>query len=147
MRLACTRLPRCYVLGLLAAGATIVAVLAWRLVPMLDEIRLVARYRGPQSNWPALDMPDGVRAEPLAALPERPPVPANNPYSDARKTLGKQLFFDRRLSRSDQIACASCHDPGLGWTDGRRTAIGPNRRVGGHNAPSVLNAGFKDRLF
>ncbi|MEW4451273.1 cytochrome-c peroxidase [Bremerella sp. JC817] len=33
--------------------------------------------------------------------------------------LGKALFFDPRISGTGQMACASCHDPDLAWSDGR----------------------------
>lgn len=73
--------------------------------------------------------------------------PQGNPFSAARQFLGKQLFFERRLSESGQIACASCHDPDLGWADGRRVAIGHNRIQGEMNSPGILNAGHLEHLF
>lgn len=38
--------------------------------------------------------------------------------------LGRALFFDTRLSATDTVACASCHRPDQGWTDGRPRAQG-----------------------
>ena len=38
--------------------------------------------------------------------------------------LGRQLFFDSRLSADGRVSCASCHQPNLGFQDGRRTALG-----------------------
>jgi len=38
--------------------------------------------------------------------------------------LGRKLFFNTRLSRNGKIACATCHKPKLGWTDGRKKAVG-----------------------
>jgi hypothetical protein len=48
-----------------------------------------------------------------------PPMqrPADNPTSPAKVALGKQLFVDKRLSGSGQMACQSCHCRHLGWTD------------------------------
>lgn len=46
------------------------------------------------------------------------PVPENNPMTPGRITLGEQLFFDKRLSRTKQMSCETCHVPEKGWTDG-----------------------------
>jgi cytochrome c peroxidase len=73
--------------------------------------------------------------------------PADNPADPAKESLGKQLFFEPRLSGSRQIACASCHDPDLGWSDGRTTSFGHNRRKLARNAPSILNGGYRRTLF
>jgi cytochrome c peroxidase len=53
------------------------------------------------------------------------------------RELGRLLFFDKRLSRSGEIACASCHDPARNWTDGRRVARGA--REGSRNTPTLWN--------
>src|SRR5262245_45576767 len=39
------------------------------------------------------------------------PVPADNPMTPEKVELGKQLYFDPRLSYDDTVSCASCHDP------------------------------------
>lgn len=75
------------------------------------------------------------------------PYPADNPTNDAKKELGKILFFDPRLSVSGQIACASCHDPQLGWGDGKRLAFGHDRKLGGRNAMTIFNTAFYKKLF
>lgn len=108
---------------------------------------LVERYRAGQNDWPPAQTDPSVTAKPMALLPASPPYPEENPYSDAKRDLGKQLFFDRRLSGSKQYACASCHDPGLGWADGRRHSIGHNRQAGEVNTPTIVNSGYLTRLF
>ncbi|GAB4363238.1 MAG: hypothetical protein Kow0060_19920 [Methylohalobius crimeensis] len=60
-------------------------------------------------------------AETPLGLPEVSP-PADNPQNSAKIKLGKQLFFDRRLSGDGTISCATCHHPGRAFTDGRPTA-------------------------
>jgi cytochrome c peroxidase len=104
-------------------------------------------YRGPQQSWPAPHIDEGAQYSPLASLPVQPPYPSENPYSDAKRELGKYLFFDRRLSKSQQIACASCHDPDLGWADGRRKSIGHNRQVHTLNTPTVVNTAYLTSVF
>jgi cytochrome c peroxidase len=56
--------------------------------------------------------------------------------------LGKQLFFDKRLSRTNTISCASCHVPAFAFTDRRIVSEGVEGRKTTRNAPSLLNAKF-----
>ncbi|MCL7986611.1 cytochrome-c peroxidase [Sphingobacterium sp. lm-10] len=67
--------------------------------------------------------------------------PIDNPFTEAKSQLGKLLFFDRRLSASKQISCASCHDPQLGFGDGKSLAHGHDRQVGKRNAMTLYNVG------
>lgn len=78
----------------------------------------------------------------LQPLPQTPPYPAHNPFSEAKRALGEKLFNDPRLSKSNQIACASCHERDLGFADGRRVSFGHNRAKGRRNAPSVVMSAF-----
>ena len=70
------------------------------------------------------------------------PAPADNPMDSAKVALGKALFFDTRLSLDNTINCASCHKPGLAFTDGLKTSTGINGQKTDRNSPSLLNAGF-----
>ncbi len=54
--------------------------------------------------------------------------------------LGEILFFDTRLSGNGQVACATCHIPERGWSDGRKTAQGVT--VVDRNTPGLLNVRF-----
>ncbi len=112
-----------------------------------DSDPLIEAYRQPQSLWPAAETDPGIDAVALAPLPAPDSLPAWSSVTPERITLGKQLFFERRLSASDQIACASCHDPDLGWSDGRRVSIGHNRQQGDMNAPSIVNSIFLHEVF
>src|SRR5436190_16147955 len=67
-------------------------------------------------------------------------VPKNNPLTQAKVKLGKELFFDKRLSADGTISCATCHDPALAFTDGKRVSDGINGKRGKRNSPSILNA-------
>ncbi|RME99495.1 MAG: hypothetical protein D6772_07645 [Bacteroidetes bacterium] len=71
-----------------------------------------------------------------------PLIPADNPTTAAGVALGRQLFFDPILSANHNISCASCHQPGMAFTDGRARSIGFAGRVGKRSAPSLLNVGF-----
>lgn len=103
---------------------------------------LVREYRQPVAKWPPFVVDKGVFANELGELPSLVPEPWHTPASEA---LGKLLFFDPRLSESGQIACASCHDPELGWADGRRFPFGHDRTPGHRNAMTLLNVGYFDR--
>lgn len=80
-------------------------------------------------------------------VPEAIPYPEDNPYSRAKAELGRRLFFDPVLSGDRTRSCASCHQPDLAWTDGRRRALG---RTGGDlefHTPSLLNLAWQDGRF
>jgi cytochrome c peroxidase len=65
----------------------------------------------------------------------------------ARVALGQKLFFEPRLSGNGTVACATCHDPARGFTDGRPVSIGIHGRVGQRNAPTILNALYSKTQF
>jgi cytochrome c peroxidase len=75
------------------------------------------------------------------------PVPEDNPITLERIERGRELFFDKRLSRDRTIACASCHDPQRAFTDGRPLAIGVFDRVGRRSAPALINRGYGRAFF
>jgi len=70
------------------------------------------------------------------------PTPADNAITPARVELGKMLFFDPRLSGSQWISCASCHNPALGWSDGLPTAIGDGMKKLPRRTPTILNVAY-----
>lgn len=76
------------------------------------------------------------------ALPETPPIPADNPQNDAKILLGKTLFFDPRFSEHGTLSCNSCHNVMAGGDDNRPNSIGMHDARGGRSAPSVWNAAF-----
>jgi cytochrome c peroxidase len=67
------------------------------------------------------------------------PFPTDNPYSDAKASLGRALFFDPILSGSGARSCASCHNPGLSWGDGLPRAVGANQPAMALRSPTLLN--------
>jgi cytochrome c peroxidase len=71
-----------------------------------------------------------------------PPAPARDPSNAvsgdrAAIALGHRLFFDVRLSANGAIACATCHVPARGWTDGRARAVG--LAAVDRNTPTILD--------
>jgi len=61
--------------------------------------------------------------------------------------LGQRLFFDPRLSRNQNISCASCHDIAQGGDDARPVSVGVDNLHGDRNAPSVINTAYMKKLF
>ncbi len=61
-------------------------------------------------------------------------TPANNPITDAGAKLGRILFWDKRLSLNQTVACASCHQPARGFSDGRRFSVGFQGGLTGRNS-------------
>ncbi|CAD5108242.1 cytochrome-c peroxidase [Zestomonas carbonaria] len=68
------------------------------------------------------------------------PIPPAEVADPAKVELGKQLFFDPRLSKSGFISCNSCHNLSMGGSDNLPTSIGHNWQKGPINAPTVLNS-------
>ncbi|MBI3210898.1 MAG: c-type cytochrome [Candidatus Solibacter usitatus] len=75
------------------------------------------------------------------------PVPANNPPTAETIALGEKLFFSTSLSVDNTIACASCHDPGKGFSDGQPVSTGVGGKKGNRSAPTVLNAAYAQFQF
>jgi len=108
------------------------------------ELREV--YSKPAAEWPAPEVDEGVDWVEIGLLPALI-EPADNPGTKAKVDLGKRLFFDPRVSGSGQIACASCHDPDLGWADGRTIAFGHRREPLKRNSPGLMNIGYMETFF
>jgi cytochrome c peroxidase len=72
-----------------------------------------------------------------------------NPMSKAKIVLGKELFFDKNLSKDRSLACAKCHDIKKGGEDSLPTAIGYHKLANpSHlNSPTVLNTAYSKHLF
>ncbi|MEL1242423.1 cytochrome-c peroxidase [Flavobacterium flavipallidum] len=104
---------------------------------------------GDTSKWPKAQLDasiDKSKFQDIGVLPEVT-YPDYNPYSKEKADLGKILFFDPRLSVSGQIACASCHNPELGWTDNLTRSFGHDRQTGKRNSMTIMNSAFAKTLF
>src|SRR6266851_2598742 len=117
----------------LAAAAGLTAILGGAAPPVRDERDLytadeLARvYRRSPVGEPPPGLANGVAGSPPAAA------------------LGQFLFFDTRLSANGEIACATCHQPARGFSDGRAVAKG--LLPGTRNTPTVLNAALNHWFF
>ncbi|MCC6243161.1 MAG: c-type cytochrome [Gemmatimonadaceae bacterium] len=72
-------------------------------------------------------------------------TPANNPTTDAGAALGRVLFYDRRLSVNDGVACASCHQQQFAFSDTVRLSRGFAGGVTGRHSMGLANARFYQR--
>ncbi|MDO7137456.1 cytochrome-c peroxidase [Algibacter lectus] len=104
---------------------------------------------GDITKWPAPNLDSTVNKETFKDIGALPKLqhPEYNPFSQEKSKLGKTLFFDPRLSVSGQIACASCHNPELAWTDNSTRSFGHDRQTGARNSMTILNSGFAHSLF
>lgn len=78
----------------------------------------------------------------LPAWMEPPPVPADNPMSVEKVALGRRLFYELNLSGPGYMACATCHDPRLAFSDHRRTAIGITGQFHPRNSLALANVAY-----
>ncbi len=74
-------------------------------------------------------------------------VPADNPQTAEKVTLGETLFHDTRFSPTGEISCATCHDAARAFTDGLPVSRGINGLEGTRNAPTVVNAAYMTTQF
>ncbi len=87
-------------------------------------------------------IPLGIPADLWEAM-----IPADNPMTEAKVALGRDLYFDKRLSVDNTVSCATCHDPRFAFTDGKPVSEGVGGKKGARNAPTVLNAMFNEEQF
>ena len=73
--------------------------------------------------------------------------PKDNPSSAEKIALGKQLFFDSRLSKDNSISCSTCHNPNSGWSISERFATGVGGKKGGRNPPTLINVAYNKFQF
>lgn len=74
-------------------------------------------------------------------------VPADNPITPEKVELGKQLYFDPRLSKDGTVSCNSCHDLAAGGADTKPVSTGVGGAQGTRNSPTVWNAAFHNAQF
>jgi cytochrome c peroxidase len=74
-------------------------------------------------------------------------VPPDNRMTPERVALGKELYFEQRLSKDGTVACGTCHDVSRGFTDQRETSEGIGDALGQRNAPTSANAFLMETMF
>ena len=78
--------------------------------------------------------------------PDSIPFPDDNSYSAPKAALGRMLFFDPLLSGPRTISCATCHNPGLSWSDGLPRGQGVGKQPLALRTPTLLNVAWIETL-
>lgn len=107
---------------------------------------LRAEYAKPPAEWPKPVLDEGIALRELGAPPPAP-FPEGMEPTKAKKDLGFSLFFDPRLSGSQQISCSRCHDPEKGWSDGRSLANGVFMNPLARNTPGLHGVSHAKSVF
>jgi cytochrome c peroxidase len=74
-------------------------------------------------------------------------IPSGKELTTLRVLLGKQLFFDKRLSRDSTVSCGSCHFQQHAFADFTAVSRGVNQAAGFRNTPTLANVGYHPYLF
>ena len=93
-------------------------------------------------NYAAPLLPASFLVNPILAEDN---MPSTNVTTDAGAALGRVLFYDKRLSTNQTIACASCHQQAHGFADPRQFSVGYNGSNGTRNAMGLSNARWYQR--
>jgi len=75
------------------------------------------------------------------------PSPAGNEPTAARIDLGRKLFHDARLSRTQEVSCATCHLQANAFADPKAVSTGVEGRTGTRNAPPLANLAWNTSFF
>ena len=124
---------------------TVRLIIKLRVVILLALLLLLLARAGnsaSSSDQFYLKLPVGIPADVWSYF-----IPKDNPLTAAKVELGRQLFFDKRLSANSSVSCATCHNPKFAFSDGQKTAVGIGGRRGERNTPTVLNAMFNSSMF
>ncbi len=93
------------------------------------------RDHAPQVKWPAIEGYEAMK------------IPADNPMTVAKVELGKQLYYDKRLSGDGTRSCYSCHLKEHGLTDGKPTAVGAYEAKLTRSSPTMWNLGYHSEYY
>ncbi len=102
---------------------------------LLTEADIASWLDNPDNHNPlTVKLPKGLDAAAANIY-----IPEDNPITRAKVELGRQLYFDERLSSDNTISCASCHDPEQGYGAETSFGIGVRGQQGGRNSPVSHN--------
>ena len=107
----------------------------------------VSPKRLPNPETDPLAQPKSLQQVGAPAELTRETIPSDNPQTPEKISLGRRLFFERRLSVDGTVSCSTCHDPQFAFTDRKPLSVGIKGRVGQRNAPTILNALYNKTQF
>jgi len=114
----------------MGAFLSALAVMLAVMVVRESTVAIAAQEAAPSNHW---NKPDWAPT---------PSVPSDNPMSDAKVRLGRELFYDRQLSVDGTMSCGSCHQQARAFTDGKRTHPGVTGVLGIRNAMTLTNVAY-----
>ena len=97
------------------------------------------------AKLPPMPQAPQLEKSPLG-LPEMK-IPEDNKITAEKAFLGKQLFFDKRLSKDGSASCETCHVPEKGWTDGLALSTPVGGKVNTRHSPTMWNAGYYELYY
>jgi cytochrome c peroxidase len=104
---------------------------------------------GTPFNYASLNLPAHFTQDGPGPLPTSingtDNTPADNPITDNGATLGRVLFYDKKLSANGTIACASCHKQDKGFSDEETLSIGFDGGLTGRHSMTLINARYYQR--
>lgn len=118
------------------AGSGSALALAWLLVACSGDGQSPPAETHTEVS--AIETPDGF---PQLVAPE------DNLPTRERVELGRRLFYDARLSRTEDVACSSCHVQANAFADPNRLSAGVDGQLGTRNAPALVNLAWGRAFF
>ena len=123
------------------------------LIPALVAVTLLRAGAGLAAPPQVPSLPAQTAGYVQYSITNRPPqylngpsaldnTPADNLTTNAGATLGRVLFYDKRLSHDNSTACASCHKQSKGFSDENRFSAGINGQLTGRHSPGLTNVTF-----
>lgn len=104
---------------------------------------------GTPFNYASLNLPAHFTTDGPGPLPTSingtDNTPADNPITDNGATLGRVLFYDKKLSANGTISCASCHKQDKGFSDDETLSIGFDGGLTGRHSMTLINARYYQR--
>lgn len=88
-------------------------------------------------KYAVTDLPNHYKTGPIAATNN---TPVDNPITDSGATLGRVLFYDKRMSHGDGVSCASCHRQENGFSDPNQFSTGFDGQQTGRHSMGITNA-------
>jgi cytochrome c peroxidase len=107
----------------------------------------VSTKRPPNPEADPLAQPKSLQQVGVPVELTQDAIPADNPQTAEKISLGQKLFFEPGLSADGTVSCSTCHNPELAFTDRKPTSVGIKGRVGQRNAPTILNALYNKTQF
>jgi cytochrome c peroxidase len=74
-------------------------------------------------------------------------IPEDNPMTVEGVELGRHLFYEKRLSGDNTMACAACHLPANGFSDPNQYSVGIDGEQGNRNSMALINLGWQNFFF